>query len=290
MGSITNKQLQDVIAQLDQAISSHDQWYKNLQRVLITHAPPEESDLKPDAHRLCRFGEWYGSTQVDFMQENPLFVSLGELHEKMHTSARYLIQRVLDGLPISVSDWDHFDNTLDRMRLKIQALRDEYADIEQNRDPLTEAQTRSNLLSDLREQRALVERGKQVCILAMLDLDHFKRINDEFGHVAGDDVLVATVRCVKSQLRSYDRIYRYGGEEFMICMPSTTIDEAREVMERIREAIAEQHFEFTESQVTASFGVTVLRASQTVEESIKIADEALYVAKAAGRNRVVFDI
>lgn len=290
MGSITNKQLQDVIAQLDQAISSHDQWYKNLQRVLITHAPPEESDLKPDAHRLCRFGEWYGSTQVDFMQENPLFVSLGELHEKMHTSARYLIQRVLDGLPISVSDWDHFDNTLDRMRLKIQALRDEYADIEQNRDPLTEAQTRSNLLSDLREQRALVERGKQVCILAMLDLDHFKRINDEFGHVAGDDVLVATVRCVKSQLRSYDRIYRYGGEEFMICMPSTTIDEAREVMERIRETIAEQHFEFTESQVTASFGVTVLRASQTVEESIKIADEALYVAKAAGRNRVVFDI
>lgn len=289
MDSISNQQVQIVIGQLDQALYSHEQWYKNLQRVLISHTAPEPSDLMSDAHLHCCFGQWYISPHLRFLQENPVFISLGKSHEKMHERARYLIQRITDGLPILVSDWDPFDASIDKMREKLQSLRFEFAEVVENRDPLTEAKTRARLLIELCEQQALVQRGKQICVISMVDLDHFKRINDQYGHVAGDAVLVATVRCLKSHLRPYDRIYRYGGEEFIICMPSTTVEQSLEVMERMRVAIADQHFDFDDAQVTASFGASVLRGSRTVEESIHCADKAMYEAKAAGRNRVVFD-
>lgn len=294
MDSFTNHQLQLIIAQLDQAIYTHEQWYKNLLRILIAHLPPEEADLMPDAHQRCRFGQWYLGPQATFIQKTPAFNSLGDAHEQMHSNARILLQRISDGMTIPVTDWDNFDNTLDRMRLEIQALRHEFSEIARNRDPLTEAQTRASLLPELREQHALVKRGRQACALAMFDLDHFKRINDEHGHAAGDAVLVSTVKCVKSYLRPYDRIYRYGGEEFIICMPSTTIDQASHVAERMRSAIADQHVQSDkasdELQVTASFGVTVFSQSQTVQESLDCVDQAMYKAKSTGRNCEVVDV
>ena len=291
MTSFTNQQLQSIVAQLDQAIYSHDQWYKSLLRVLITHLPPEEADLLPDAHLHCRFGQWYGSEQASFIKDNPAFIALGDAHEKMHRSARKLLQRMSEGVPISPIEWDHFENTLDRVRLEFQSLRLDYSTIAKNRDPLTEAQTRGSMLVELREQNALVSRGRQDCALVMFDLDHFKRVNDEFGHAAGDAVLVSTVRSVKEVLREYDKIYRYGGEEFLICMPSTNLEEAGHVCERMRAAIAGQRIQHASSieplQVTASFGVAALSSRRTVEESIACADAAMYKAKSAGRNRVV---
>lgn len=291
MTFFTNQQLQSVISQLDQALYNHEQWYKNLLRALIAHVPPEAPDLMPDAHRRCRFGQWYESLPVAFLHDHPAFISLGQAHEKMHSSARTLLQRTLDDLPISSSDLDQFNNVLDRMRLEIQALRHEFADRAQNRDPLTGARNRASLLSDLREQHGLVQRGVHSCTLAMLDLDHFKRINDEYGHTAGDAALTSTVQCLQALLRPYDRIYRYGGEEFLLCMPGTTLDEARGMAERMQAAIAAQSIQFDNAghllQVTASFGVAALAQSRSVEDSIDRADKAMYEAKTTGRNRVV---
>lgn len=291
MPLFTNQQLQSIISQLDQAIYSHDQWYKNILRVLIVRIPPEAVDLMPDAHRRCRFGQWYESPLADFLNDYAAFISLGAAHEKMHAGARELLQRVTDDLPISLRDWDQFENDLDRMRLEIQALRHEFANASQNRDPLTEAQTRASLLSDLREHHTLVQRGRQTCTLVMLDLDHFKTINDEYGHTVGDAVLVTTVRCIKNMLRSYDRIYRYGGEEFIICMPGTNLEQGHHIADRMREAIADQNISIDKSSqilhVTASFGIAILAETRSVEESIDRADKALYEAKSAGRNKVI---
>ena len=247
--------------------------------------------MMPEAHRHCRFGQWYWSPQTSFIREYPAFTSLGDAHERMHISARNLLQLITDGRPIPANDWDHFDNDLDRMRLEFQSLRHEFAEIAQNRDPLTEAQTRDLMLSDIREQNTIVQRGRQDCALVMFDLDHFKHVNDKYGHITGDAVLASTVQCVKALLRPYDRIYRYGGEEFVICMPSTTLDQARQVAERMRKAIAEQRVQHEKSkeslQVTVSFGVVMLTQLRTVEESIDHADKAMYEAKRSGRNCVV---
>jgi diguanylate cyclase (GGDEF)-like protein len=288
MGYFTNQQLQLVMTQLDQAIYSHNQWYKKLLRVLITHQKPDESDLMLDAHKQCSFGQMYENLQTTFIQENSEFISLGHEHELMHNNARTLLQRTVDGLPISLEELDYFDNSLDKMRFAFQALRDEFSEIVHNRDPLTEAQTRANLLTELSRQQSLVQRGLQSCALIMFDLDYFKKVNDEYGHSMGDAVLVSSIKYVKLILREYDHINRYGGG-FIICMPSTTIDQASLVAERIRESIADQQFEFDNLKVTASFGVSLLSDPRTVKESINCSDKAKHKAKSAGRNCIVVE-
>ncbi len=289
MPYLSLQQLQTAIAQLDQAIYSHEQWHKNLLRTLVARLPPDAPDLKPDAHSRCRFGQWYESDPTGFLHEFPAFTALGQAHEQMHQSARHVLQRVADGLPVSASDLDHFNNLLDRMRLEIQSLRRELAEMAENRDPLTGARNRASLLSDLREQQALVRRSVQQCALAMIDLDRFKDVNDRYGHAAGDAVLTSTVHCLQSLVRPYDRIYRYGGEEFLLCMPNTAIDVAMGIVERLRAAVAAQQIRSgggPSLQVTASFGVTALDGTCPVEESIDRADKAMYQAKTAGRDRV----
>jgi diguanylate cyclase len=207
----------------------------------------------------------------------------------MHKGAAVLLQRVADELAISANEFDQFNNALDRMRLEIQSLWRELVETAQNRDPLTGARTRASLISDLREQHALARRGVQQCKLAMIDLDHFKEVNDRHGHAAGDAVLASTLQCMQAIVRPYDRIYRYRGEEFPMCMPNTTVNAALAMAERLRTAVAAQqigHGSGPASQVTASFGVAALDATHPVEESIDRADHAMYRAKAAGRNRV----
>ncbi len=92
------------ISQLDQAIHNHQQWHENLIRVLVTRLSPEVSDLRPDAHRRCRFGQWYDSGAGVELHNQPAFIAVGEAHQRMHTSATRLLGRVADALPISPGD------------------------------------------------------------------------------------------------------------------------------------------------------------------------------------------
>ncbi len=285
-----DQQLQTTIAQLDQAIYHHEQWYKNLVRVLIARLPPDTSDLEPDAHRSCRFGQWYDSDSTGILRDHPVFVLLGESHVRMHRGATRLLQRIASSLPISVTELDQFNNLLDHMSLELESLRREFAENVQNRDPLTGALNRTNMLTDLREHQAMVRRGVQDCALVMIDVDDFKNINDVYGHSDGDVVLSAVAECLRTQVRPYDHLYRYGGEEFLLCLPQATVEVAASTAERLRAAIAAREIlcgkDGLTVQVTASFGVAALDATNPVEESIERCDEAMYRAKSGGRNRV----
>lgn len=292
MPNLPPSQLQSMLGHLDQALYNHEQWYKNVTRVLIARLPTDPPDLKQDAHLHCRFGQWYESADAASLREYPTFVALGQAHEQMHRLAAGMLQRANDNLPIPAVQFDQFNNVLDRMRLEIQSLRHELSETLLNRDALTGARNRATLLSDLREQQALVRRGVQSCALAMLDLDHFKRINDVHGHLAGDAALAAAVQCVQSHLRPYDRIYRYGGEEFLLCLPNTDLAMAEAMAQRLRTAIEALAIVVAGAgaaatlRVTVSIGVAPLDAEVPIEQSIDRADEAMYAAKAGGRNRV----
>jgi len=123
----------------------------------------------------------------------------------------------------------------------------------------------------------------------MLDLDHFKRINDTKGHQAGDHVLKGVAQRLKESVRPYDVIGRYGGEEFVVLLPDTNLEQSLVVAERIRSAVCKGEFEFEGSQipVTASLGVSCSNENdQGLNDLLKRADEGLYMAKAAGRDRV----
>jgi diguanylate cyclase (GGDEF)-like protein len=154
-------------------------------------------------------------------------------------------------------------------------------------DPLTGLPNRRAIMVDLRAQIEQLAIGNP-CALLILDLDHFKSINDLLGHQAGDQCLRAVGRIIAGHIRVHDRAGRIGGEEFVVMMPETTSDMARAVGERLRAAIQESDLRYADGKpVTASIGVAVASISDTVDSLLARADRALYQAKREGRNRVV---
>ena len=126
----------------------------------------------------------------------------------------------------------------------------------------------------------------------MLDIDHFKKINDTYGHAGGDEVLKEFANRLRRGLRGIDLCGRFGGEEFLVAMPDTDAEAANMVADRLRRFIADEPFKVAMGSlpVTASIGVTTVRApADTSKDMLDRADRSLYAAKGAGRNRVMSD-
>jgi diguanylate cyclase (GGDEF)-like protein len=122
--------------------------------------------------------------------------------------------------------------------------------------------------------------------LLLLDIDHFKRFNDDFGHAVGDQVLALVAQTVEKSLRPTDLAARYGGEELVVILPETPLEGARIAAERVRAAIGASKLPSVPRQITISIGAATLAEGQNAEELLKCADERLYLAKERGRNRV----
>ncbi|MBI2680346.1 MAG: diguanylate cyclase [Candidatus Solibacter usitatus] len=153
-------------------------------------------------------------------------------------------------------------------------------------DALTGLANRRTLNEAFAREIARADRIREHLSVIIADLDHFKSINDEYGHLAGDQVLAGAAAVFLSQSRPYDLAARYGGEEFVLLLPGTTAGGALVIAERIRKEVAELRFAGCPRQVTVSLGVASWMAGETSEELVARADAALYIAKGAGRNRV----
>jgi two-component system, cell cycle response regulator len=158
------------------------------------------------------------------------------------------------------------------------------------RDSLTRLWNRSSILSELGRELARAGREARPLGVVIVDLDHFKHINDTYGHLVGDEVLREAARRMQNSIRQYDSIGRYGGEEFLIVFPGCNEIDSYAQADRLRRqlSLTEMSVNGSSIRVTASFGVTtaLLGENWTEEELIRTADEALYVAKKSGRNRV----
>lgn len=157
-------------------------------------------------------------------------------------------------------------------------------------DELTGLRNRRYIMEHLDKEYQRAARTSAPLSLVLMDIDHFKRINDEFGHAFGDVVLKAVAREMEDSLRSYDLLGRIGGEEFLIASPGSTLDDAAGLAERIRERVRARTIanRNNEVRVTISAGVTSLSEQDAKADSLLArADEALYLAKQQGRDRVV---
>ncbi len=156
------------------------------------------------------------------------------------------------------------------------------------RDALTGLLNRRAMVELLAREHPRIERGQGPLAVALLDIDLFKRINDELGHGAGDEVLRRFASVIQDQLRAADALARWGGEEFLLLMPGTHAEDARIVLDRLRGAIAEGGFDAIAPQLKVSFsaGVAEVLEGEAQDAAIDRADRALYRAKQAGRNRV----
>jgi diguanylate cyclase (GGDEF)-like protein len=157
-----------------------------------------------------------------------------------------------------------------------------------SRDELTRSLNRRSLMAALERERSRAERSDAGFCIGMIDLDHFKRVNDSHGHAAGDAVLRGFAATVHEAMRVTDVFGRYGGEEFLIILVGTAPGAAREALERIRLALAARDWAVIAPglQVTMSAGIACFRKGETMEQLLNRADGALYDAKRAGRDRI----
>ena len=184
---------------------------------------------------------------------------------------------------------------IQRIRAKLQQQREALAQaLEVNRelatrDELTGLINRRAMLDLMALEHSRSLRSGRPLLLAQLDIDHFKPINDQHGHATGDRALQAFAGTVRASLRDSDVLARWGGEEFVLMLTDTSADQARGLLERIRQAV--QALEIAHSagslQLTVSIGLAQHLPGDTVEHTLERADQALYRAKALGRNRVV---
>ena len=174
-----------------------------------------------------------------------------------------------------------FAHRTHEQRLQLEALA--------SRDPLTGVANRRAMERELHIAVEGFRRHRLPVGIAVLDLDHFKRINDEAGHEAGDHVLVAFARVVQSRCRAGDRLFRYGGEEFVLLTPGTDVDALQRLMDELRGEVALQ-VRAAGRPVTVSIGGAVLRAGEDVDAWLARADAAMYEAKRLGRDRAVMAV
>lgn len=183
---------------------------------------------------------------------------------------------------------------MEQLQASINTLRDEAIELEHRAsiDGLTHLPNHAAILVML--QRLLnipVEQRTPLCLI-MADIDFFKKVNDTYGHQAGDEVLRQVAARICSAVRDFDKAGRYGGEEFLAILPNTDLDTAKNVAERIRCKVAENPIQFSDDEirVTISLGISCLHETDEISTLIGRADAALYAAKNAGRNRVMDEV
>lgn len=207
------------------------------------------------------------------LEEAPCRQALGDLlvaYERLLRETRRLVRR---------SDRAELDMNQLNLRLQDLAAQLEYR---ANHDPLTGVLNRAAIIERVNQQ--LRSGG---LALIVLDIDHFKRINDSFGHPVGDRVILGVVACLQAVVPPTAQVGRVGGEEFTVVLPGQGHDTAMPVAEALRQAIESHRFDLPDgSGITASFGLSCLAQGGTFDNAYGLADEALYVAKRGGRNRV----
>ena len=158
------------------------------------------------------------------------------------------------------------------------------------RDTLTGVFNRRYLEAHLEKELARFHRSGRAFSLACLDIDHFKKVNDTYGHAVGDEVLKGLVDVVSQNIRGYDILSRVGGEEFVVFMPDISEQDAQRIMTRLLDEVRFKAFSGDNGDsfhITISIGLTTIQDSDTIPKALKRADEAMYQAKQSGRNRLV---
>lgn len=186
--------------------------------------------------------------------------------------------------------------SLQENKREVEALRKELKRIKEEAitDPLTGLRNRKGLFSAIEKAISDLKRSKQSLCLLMIDVDHFKRINDSYGHLLGDKVLQLIGKTLRQRTKGNDTAVRYGGEEFSVLLPETTLAGARTVAEDIRKVLEQSRIKRLDNNqtidgVTISIGIAQYRSGESVEAFIHRADGALYTSKQRGRNQITLE-
>ncbi len=268
----------------------------NKQKSLMASMDEAKDKLK---RLISSFIDRVGGMSADTGRYNARIKEYSERIAKAEDIAE--LSDVIDGLS---TDMAELENVMADNHRELQAARDQAEEAENRvqalekeleevaslvrEDQLTGALNRRGMEEAFGKELARAERMAAPLAIGLLDIDHFKRLNDGLGHQAGDQALVHLAHVVRQLLRPTDSLARYGGEEFLLLLPNSDLDSAEKILLRVQRELTKQFFLHENQRVLITFsaGVAQLQPGESQSDLIKRADEAMYRAKAAGRNRV----
>ncbi|WP_022664118.1 GGDEF domain-containing protein [Desulfospira joergensenii] len=244
-------------------------------RDISRHLVETEGDLAGHGSNLEQLGEK--------VKEVTGYEDLKAIVDQMILETRELIQsgsRLQNRMQISSEDLHQLNRELEDAQKEAQT------------DALTGLINRRGLTRAFEVERTRAGQSRKAFSVIMLDLDHFKKVNDTYGHLVGDSLLRGISQIMKIHLRGSDIAARYGGEEFLVILPETELAGAQVVAGKIQKSLASKEWKVKESGksmgvVTASMGIAVYAGNESPEDLIKRADQALYMAKKTGRNKII---
>lgn len=280
--------MSDSLSFLANVIDQHLAWFTTWHRMIFF--PNAVQASATDKHApLIRFRSLRNELP-DLPRDQPALEKIITLYEQIHTLARLVLIKIADGEALSYKDYEKIVIKHQEFMTALRRLERAFVMASSNLDALTGLRNRKGLMEDLsREYNRFMRAGKPFCI-AIMDIDHFKSINDNFGHDAGDTVLMTVANHVSRSVRIFDDVYRMGGEEFLMCLKEADIALGYSVIERLRSTLEQQVIPVVDGksiQVTASFGYAMVTQHLSLEATLHRVDQALYQAKNEGRNRIV---
>lgn len=233
------------------------------------------------------FGLWIRHRAGVMFHGSPILASIEQLIQSIDD---HHLPAVVESHPKSMDQLAELQERIEELKFLLNDLLQSAAAVENGRDPLTRALNRRFLPSVMGREIALAKANNTPLSVALVDVDHFKRINDQFGHSGGDLALAHVADALLNAVRSSDFVFRYGGEEFLIVFAETTRDEAARIAERICRQFENDTIPVPqggEVKLTVSIGIAGFDGHPDHEFLIDAADRALYEAKHQGRNRVI---
>ena len=293
--SISNIRINSMADLIDKNITKHYEfhliWLTNIAKFVIAK---EQNNFPQLDSQKCDFGIWLNTEAKNIIQNNSKLKTINTLHNNLHLFGDKIKNHT------AKDDYHIIITYLEKCELISLGIGTELALIDNiimnkkvTKDALTGAMNRNGLNSVFESQYELSFATNNSFVLAMCDLDYFKKVNDNHGHIAGDEMLKLFVDVVKKFIRNSDIIIRYGGEEFIIILPAVTKANAHTVLEKIREEFQNSFItkDSKEIKTTVSIGLVEIKPqyyykNQFLNEYVNIADQRLYMAKNNGRNRI----
>lgn len=283
-----NDETQHFVVELDQAVQCHMAWTRRVLRCAVLHASPGDDVLADNAHRICDLGLWLRRHRGLFAEfDRPTARRLRRQHQQLHDSARRICLRILAGGPADADELNAFERAQVGVVADLARLKTVYLAHSARLDPLTGLPLRYSLEDEFQRCHAQAMRHGELLVALMLDLDRFKQINDAQGHAVGDLALRHVAALLRSQCRTGEPVFRYGGEEFVALMQAVDRAAAQRAAERILQALRDNPMQLPDGSsldVRASAGIAEVGRSETMAAALGRADRALYASKAAGRD------
>lgn len=267
-------------------------WTRRIIRCAVLRSPPDADVIDPHAHTLCRFGTWFAANREHFEAlDTAVARRVEDVHQRMHDAMRAIFIALDRQEAGSTESLDTFETTQAELIALLAQFKTLLLSHTQRDDPLTGLPLRYGIEEEYARLCKEAARSGGMLYVAMIDIDHFKHVNDTYGHPVGDEVLRGLAKTLKQTLRGNEPLYRYGGEEFCWLLKCRSVEEAKKSAKRALATVGTTPIPVGSHSVlrlTITLGLARAGENEAFASALGRADQALYAGKRSGRNCFVF--